>query len=129
MPGFTPWWDAVASLTIPAAEKAVLHALARHADWNSGARSFPKVETIMDETGLQERAVQYALRSLACSSPCGRARCRHLNLATIETPATRYTSTVYRVTVQLPQQAHFDEVAARRQNPYDAVVRRGYEAS
>ena len=122
MSGFKDWWDAVASLDITRGEKAVLTVLARHANWSDGANSRPSIETIGREASMGERAVQLALRSLECATPCGRARCNHRGLIALASPAGRYRPATYRLMLQMPHQARFDEVAMRRRSPYDATT-------
>ena len=72
-------------LADPAAQKIVLLKLADCAN-DAGANAFPSVATMARECGLSERSVQNALRRLTSS---GRID--------VQAPATRYTSTIYRV--------------------------------
>ena len=113
--GFVSWWDAVASLEITRAEKAVLTVLARHADWGDGGNAWPSLATIGRDASMSERAVQHALRSLECDDDaCGRPRCHHRALVRQVVPAGRYRPPTYRLLLQIPQQGKFDELAIRR---------------
>lgn len=121
---YTAWWDSIAALTLTAAEKATLQAMARRVNWDTGGRGYPKVDTLAHDTGLSDRTVQRALHSLTCAAPCGDRRCHHRGLLVIEAPATQWRPTTYRVAITLPQQGMLDETAAHRTRQFMDAARR-----
>ena len=60
-------WDRIAALNVSTDAKSVLWALARHGSWDTGEQCFAKIATLMRETALSRRQVQYVLRRLECS--------------------------------------------------------------
>ena len=122
---YTAWWDSIAALSLTATEKAVLQALARRVNWDTGGSGYPSVATLAAATGHADRTVQRALSNLACASPCGDARCHHRGVLVIEAPARQHRATTYRIAVQVPQQGMLDETAARRTQQFrEAATRR-----
>ena len=112
---YIDWWRRIAALPLTLPEWAVLTTIAAHADWATGDQSFPSIETIADTTGLAERSVKRALRSLSCAvgpeRDCGDDRCNHRGLLAVQQAATRYRPTTY--ALMLDEQAvqpHLPEV-------------------
>ncbi len=115
---FTDWWDRIASLPIPHAEKAVLQCLARHGDWSDGTHSYPKIERLADETSYSEGAVRRALRSLECdaafAADCTRAYCHHLGLIICTERPRQHSPGVYALDLDDQGfQAHLPEISDR----------------
>lgn len=114
---FTDWWDRIANLSIPHAEKAVLQCLARHGDWSDGTHSYPKIKTIADETSYSEGVVRRALRSLECDAldtDCTRPYCRHLGLIVCTERSRQYAPAVYAlILAERAFQSHLPEVSDR----------------
>lgn len=79
----TKVWD----MSLPPVAKLLLLKLADYGD-DEGCNVFPSITTLADKTGISRRTVQRTLRVL-----------EEQNLLEVETPATRYAPTRYRINI------------------------------
>ncbi len=112
---YIDWWRRIAALPLTTPEWAVLTTIAAHADWATGDQSFASIETIADTTGLANRSVKRALRSLSCAvgpgRTCGDSRCNHRGQLVIQQAATRHRPTTYALRLdEQAVQSHLPEV-------------------
>jgi hypothetical protein len=81
-------------LPIGPIEKSVLHGLIKHANYTTGADSYPGVETLAWYSGVTGRAVQIALKKLIAGE-----------WIELQAPGGRYQPATYRVRLDVIRSA------------------------
>lgn len=115
-------WDRIASFAVSTQEKAILWAIARHANWDDGGNAFPSIDTLAREVGLKRRQVYQYLAWLQCDPEMaaggrcmGGRGCTHRGLLVCTAPASRHYPAVYGLRLdEFARQSMLPEVGAAR---------------